>query len=241
MNDIHDKFARKMFQADAGPGLEPREIGMNPLLSAPYDMRARDERRPTFPFGLLNDEDLKTALTILGWKKAEEGLLDGTFHAALQRLNFPDATIFDATGAVPYLYRWHVIPRNSFAGVYLHVQVADDPDERGPHDHDYDSQSAILAGAYLDHTFYVYQSAAGPALRECEPWGTLYKKGDIVRRQADTPHRLTIAEDAPYTMSLFSTGPRYRKWGFYNPDGSFSLAEANADIVNGIAAGRRRT
>ena len=38
----------------------------------------------------------------------------------------PDMTI--APDGIPYLYRWHVIPRNKTANVYFHIQVADDPE-----------------------------------------------------------------------------------------------------------------
>jgi hypothetical protein len=119
----------------------------------------------------------------------------------------PDLTI--APDAEPYLHRWHVIPRNDFANVYLHVQVGDDP-ERPMHDHEYDNQSVILAGGYVE----TYQHVAHGKLL-WEPSTRIVHKGMTVHRKAEEAHRLKLLPDAPYAITLFTTGPRQREWGFW--------------------------
>lgn len=114
----------------------------------------------------------------------------------------PDLVI--APRGVPYLYRWHAFERNADANVYFHVQVGDDP-ERPLHDHQYASQSVILAGGYEE----TYQTRP--------PRGPLHKrvlrKGDTAHRSEIEAHRLKLLGD--YSISLFSTGPRVREWGFW--------------------------
>lgn len=115
----------------------------------------------------------------------------------------PDLII--APDGEPYLYRWHVIPRNEKANVYLHIQVADDAG-RDMHDHPWDNQSVILAGGYLE-------------LWPADPCGTVRRDGDVIQRWADERHRLEMIPGVPYCISLFSTGPKIRDWGFYTPSG----------------------
>lgn len=136
----------------------------------------------------------------------------GDFHRAstivggLPRLMKPDLII--APDGAPYLYRWFVIPRSEQGEVYLHVQIASDPD-RPLHDHPWDNQSVILAGGYDE------------IIQPNPPWsGTctrLRRKGDVVQRKAEEAHRLVLPEGTPYTMSLFTTGPVRRAWGFWMP------------------------
>lgn len=136
----------------------------------------------------------------------------GDLHRACQivggihRLYKPDLEI--APDGSPYLYRWHVVDRNKEANVYLHIQVASDP-ERPLHDHPWDNQSVILAGGYLE------------IIQENPPWSGLVHRrrnpGDTVQRKATESHRLVLPMDVPYTMSLFTTGPVKRDWGFWMP------------------------
>jgi hypothetical protein len=194
-----------------------------------------DLHRPRFDPAILCAEDIQTALTVLSGGVYD--LYDKTRRERAARwLTRPDAAIFNDDKTEVYLYRWHVIPRNDFAGVYMHVQVAHDPDSRGFHDHPYDSQATILAGTYVDETF-------DPLIMR---WGTAihrtYTKGQVVRRKAETLHRLRLYPGVPYTMTLFCTGPRRReKWGFVGEDMTWTPADANAEIINGIAAGRKAT
>lgn len=118
----------------------------------------------------------------------------------------PDITI--APDGNPYLYRWHVIPRNRDANVYFHVQVASDP-ERPLHDHPWDNTSYILAGGY-DELVEVNPYAQRQIFRR--------RPGDIVHRPAEQAHRLILPGDRRYTISLFVTGPTVRNWGFWIPD-----------------------
>lgn len=133
------------------------------------------------------------------------------FHVAsgivggLPRLMKPDLEI--QPDGTPYLYRWEIIPRRKFGGnVYFHIQVASDP-ERPRHDHPWDNQSVILAGGY-DETY-----------QEAPPWSRpqtrSVRKGDTVHRKAEEAHRLILPEGVPYTMTLFTTGPVKRPWGFW--------------------------
>lgn len=114
----------------------------------------------------------------------------------------PDLTI--APTGTPYLYRWHVIPRNDIGNVYLHLQVADDP-ERPLHDHQYESQSVILAGGYEE----VYQLVPPNGVFRTRKLRT----GDVAHRDAREAHRLRLLGD--YSISLFTTGPRVKDWGFW--------------------------
>lgn len=149
-----------------------------------------------FDWDLLALEDYDTACAILGWPiySREPNLVIG-----------PD-------GSNPYLYRWHLIPRNEKANVYFHIQVASDP-ERPLHDHPWDNTSVILSGGYDEiHTSCPWYP----------PW-TQYRRqlrtGDVVHRHATEAHRLILPPDIPYTMTIFSTGPRVRDWGFWFLDG----------------------
>jgi len=154
-----------------------------------------------FDPSILIDADRHTALMILG---SEE------------RLAAPDLII--APDGNPYLYRWWVIPHNNLCGVYFHIQVADDP-ERPLHDHPFDNTSTILAGGFLEKidTNPEFKPGVCPTRRR--------RPGDVVFRQAEWAHRLFLPEGVPYSMSLFTTGPHRRDWGFWFPDGWRSQSE----------------
>lgn len=118
----------------------------------------------------------------------------------------PDAVI--APDGNPYLYRWHVVPRNPDANVYLHIQVASDP-ERPLHDHPWDNTSVILSGGYTELV------APSPfAIR------TTHQRfeGQTIHRPAEQAHRLILPGNVPYTMTLFFTGQKRREWGFWCND-----------------------
>jgi hypothetical protein len=120
----------------------------------------------------------------------------------------PDLTI--APDGQPYLYRWHLAERNREANIYFHVQVASDP-ERPLHDHPWDNTSVILSGSYrevLDNN---------PA-DEFPAEVYTRRVGDVIYRKAETAHRLFLPEGVPYTMTLFTTGPHKRDWGFWFAD-----------------------
>jgi hypothetical protein len=151
-----------------------------------------------FQWHLLTDEDQRLARSYLGGYRQ------------------PDLTI----GQPAYLHRWHVIPRNYNANVYLHVQVSSDPD-RPLHDHPWDNQSVLLSGHY-NEIIGRKNPAKAAHYGEWEPiWQDveMRRQGGVYWRPAEQPHRLVLPEDRPYTMTLFTTGPTRRDWGFWTRDG----------------------
>ena len=160
-----------------------------------------------FDINMLTEEDRATFTSILG----------STYHD-------PDLVI--APDGEPYIYRWHVIPHNDNANVYLHVQVKSDP-ERPLHDHPWDNQSVILSGGYTEimGDKWNWAHAAYHVVR---------KKGDVIQRKAHWSHRLILPEQHPYTMTLFTTGPKVREWGFWMPDGWHSYKEMT-ELQNGVS------
>lgn len=140
------------------------------------------------PIHFLSDEDYKLALQITG---------------GFDRLSHPDVEI--APDGSPYIYRWHIVPRNQTGNVYFHIQVASDP-ERPLHDHPWDNTSVILSGGYQE----IMQYSPKGAVHVENRW-----KGDVVRRAAETAHRLVLPDGVRYTMTLFTTGPTRRAWGFW--------------------------
>lgn len=132
----------------------------------------------------------------------------------------PDLIIAPA-GHGEYLFRWYVIPRNRDANVYFHIQTQSDP-ERPLHDHPWDNTSVILAGGYKE-------------ILDVDPdgerTGLLYKRrpGDVIFRKATWAHRLLRPEEIPYTMSLFTTGPKIREWGFWTTTGWMPFNEVTTE------------
>ena len=125
----------------------------------------------------------------------------------LHGMRQPDFVVGD--GPIPYLRRWHVTPRGAGPAAYLHQFLRSD-DDRALHDHPYESVSIILRGLYREHLPH-----GEPVLRQA---------GDVVTRDATTPHRVELLADhatgAPQPCwTLFLTGPRVREWGFHCPKG----------------------
>ncbi len=145
-----------------------------------------------FDWNLLSGADFSVAKAILGG------------------LRKPDL-IISPEGERPYLCRWNVIPRSKFANIYFHIQLSSDP-ERPLHDHPWDNQSVILSGGYEE----IYNSTPATIWRQST---RSLRKGDVQWRPAIEAHRLLLPEFYPYTMTLFSTGPVVREWGFWCPDG----------------------
>lgn len=105
----------------------------------------------------------------------------------------PDFVIGDA-----YLRRWHVIPPNSMANVYLH-EINRSDDDRALHDHPWDNTSVLLKGRYIEH-------------QPLDVRQVRYE-GSVARRKASDLHRLEMFE-GERAISLFLTGPKIREWGF---------------------------
>lgn len=170
-------------------------------------------------FNMLSDEDKRTAFNIL----CARPFLDRA----------PDFVI-SPDGREPYLFRWHVIPRNKEANVYFHMQVRSDP-ERPLHDHPWDNTSVILSGGYDELT----DAGFGP---NCIPYPAMRKlrKGDVCHRVAEEAHRLLLPADFTYTLTLFSTGPVRREWGFYFPNRWRSSKEVIVDTPEGVSVFKGR-
>lgn len=134
----------------------------------------------------------------------------------------PDLCI--APDGYPYLWRWWVIPKNRFANIYLHVQVADDP-ERPLHDHPWHNQSVILSGGYVEK-IQAYPPA-GPCFTH------MRSRGETIHRKAHEAHRLFLPERIPYTMTLFTTGPKCHDWGFWHDNIFTPHKECVEDLPDG--------
>lgn len=122
----------------------------------------------------------------------------------------------------PYLFRWHVVPHNHRANVFFHIQVADDP-KRPLHDHPWDNMSVILSGGYTELLAHEMDCPTP----DRKPFIIQYKRltGAVIHRDASDGHRLLMPEGVPYTMTLFTTGPKRRRWGFWYPEGWVDAAE----------------
>lgn len=108
----------------------------------------------------------------------------------------------DFTIGGDYLRRWYLVPRNAWSNLYLHEIVRSD-DDRALHDHPWDNRSFVLFGGYIEHT----------------PEGRIERRpGDVVERAAEALHRLELFQ-GQRAISLFSTGPKRRDWGFACPQG----------------------
>lgn len=140
----------------------------------------------------------------------------------------PDLVIAPA-GHGEYLFRWHVVPRNREANVYFHVQTQSDP-ERPLHDHPWDSTSVILAGGY-DEIIDTDPKEAYEAPDPDRPTRFEVRRevGDVIHRPATWAHRLILPPHAAYSMSLFSTGPKVRDWGFWTPRGFVPYADMTVE------------
>lgn len=115
----------------------------------------------------------------------------------------PSKTI--SVSGVPYLHRWHLIPRNRFFNIYLHKFVGND-DARALHDHPWWSFSIRLKGKLREHyrpmdnqIWWVQRSRMAPRL---------------CFRSPTFAHRLELIDKKP-AWTLFITGPVIRLWGFH--------------------------
>lgn len=163
----------------------------------------------------LTMEDEWLARSILGQSDAH----------AHPKLREPDLVIAPEGETKPYLYRWHLTERRKEGNVYFHIQVASDP-FRPLHDHPWDNFSVILSGGYDElWNQFPFSNPEGFSTRK-------FRKGDTIYRKADEAHRLLLPPDIPYTMTLFTTGPKVREWGFWYPDGWRPYTEVTRQIGN---------
>lgn len=145
---------------------------------------------------ILSNEDLQLAVQVLGGQ--------------IWRIEEPDLVI--APDGKPYLYRWELV-RSKNANVYFHIQVLSDP-ERPLHDHPWDNFSVVLSGGYDE-----IMNPTPSWLRKEDEFTRQLRKGDVVARGASEAHRLILPPNLRYTMTLFTTGPKIREWGFWYPGG----------------------
>lgn len=152
--------------------------------------------------------------------KIPERLCNRLFRWALSIIGSrdPDAVIGGQDD--PYLKRWWVIPRNPLLNIYLHVFLRDD-DDRYLHDHPWINLSVLLVGDYREVVFREPRMTRKFA-REFDclvggERGITREAGDLVFRMPRHAHRILLRSDR--VVTLFITGPRVRKWGFYTSRG----------------------
>lgn len=118
-------------------------------------------------------------------------------HQQMERT--PDFVIGDG-----YLKRWWIVPRNRMSNTYLH-EINKSDDDRALHDHPWDNISFVIEGSYTEIT-------------PKHPEGLLREAGSVITRKATDSHRLIIPGGGR-CISLFTTGPIVREWGFHCPKG----------------------
>ena len=108
----------------------------------------------------------------------------------------------------PYMRRWFIVPRNPYQNIYLHEILRSD-DDRAGHDHPWNNQTLVIDGGYTEQTY-----------EQDRPWVPDYQykrfPGSLVSRQPTDTHRLIVPEGGR-AVTLFTTGPRIREWGFWCP------------------------
>lgn len=115
-----------------------------------------------------------------------------------------------------YMKRWFVIPRNPVFNIYFHEFMRSDNDVL--HDHPWWNASWILAGSYKE---IVPDVAKGVQPKQGVPLKTLVRKeGFFGFRRGVAAHRVELYDHPTeprslYVYTLFFTGPRFRKWGFW--------------------------
>lgn len=128
----------------------------------------------------------------------------------------------------PYMLRWFLIPRNPVLNVYLHNILRSD-DDRALHDHPWVSVSLMLSGPLME--------AYRPDHRKPETQERVLETGQVVFRAARFSHRLVVVPGTLGALTLFITGPRIRKWGFWCPH-SWRYWRDFADGEHGETVGR---
>ncbi|MBD2857896.1 hypothetical protein IB286_02675 [Spongiibacter sp. KMU-158] len=103
---------------------------------------------------------------------------------------------------VEYLTRWHVLPKNPLFNVYLHHVQGNDPDTH-LHDHPWLFNCSIVLRGEIDETL--------PKRHR------VLKEGTVTGRMSRAPHRLDLRSND--SLTLFLTGPKIRRWGFYTEKG----------------------
>jgi hypothetical protein len=107
--------------------------------------------------------------------------------------------------------RWWLIPRNRWMNIYLH-QFHRSDDGRALHDHPWWSVSVMLRGWMMEVTQH-------PTDIRKRLW-TRISAGGVRFRSGNMAHRLAVHDSQRgRVLTLFITGPKFRDWGFYCPQG----------------------
>ncbi|USA44134.1 hypothetical protein NCG89_04960 [Spongiibacter taiwanensis] len=101
-----------------------------------------------------------------------------------------------------YLTRWYVIPRNRLFNVYLHHVEGNDPDEN-LHDHPWLFNGSLVL--------------RGEIFEQLRSRSRTLQTGSLTFRMGRSPHRLLLRSND--SLTLFITGPKVRRWGFYTDAG----------------------
>lgn len=127
-----------------------------------------------------------------------------------------------------YIDRWHLIPRNDFFNIYLHKYYGGDV-QRAPHDHPWWNCTLILRGGFIEHTYMHSDANSFDKV-------THYRvKWDVIKRKAEDIHRIELpAIMSGVTWTLFITGPKTRKWGFWEDDGDTWVAWETYELEHGL-------
>jgi hypothetical protein len=131
-------------------------------------------------------------------------LFDATW--ATMRSRPADVLIGKDDKGLPYMQRWHAIPRNKFFNCYLHLYWHDD--DRILHSHPWWSMSICVSGSLREYYTPSSVCANKPLLHTLR----FVDRGDIVWRSADMFHRLEVG--SPRTITIFFTGPKIKTWYF---------------------------
>lgn len=124
---------------------------------------------------------------------------------------------------MPYMERWHVLPRNDWLNLYVH-RIRRSDDDRALHDHRGANLSVVLSGGYVEHRLR-FPRAAADCYRMDHPAYALaqmtisrgFRPGAVVVRRAATAHRLELPAVGGPVVTLFMTFWCGRTWGFWCP------------------------
>lgn len=142
----------------------------------------------------------------------------------MRRIDLSKPDFIIGTVEDPYLHRWYVIPRNPLFNIYLHKIIRSD-DDRALHDHPWWNISFVIKSGY-------WEVRPGP---EQNSLATYWRApGSVIARFAKSSHRLEVMPTKP-AWTIFVTGPRFREWGFYCPQGWRHWSEF-ATKENGVSS-----
>lgn len=116
-----------------------------------------------------------------------------------------------------YMRRFYLTPTVFGYQLRLHHILLSDP-EIDPHDHPYNFWSWIIKGKYIEQTYVVNHDAHISFSKNRKRWS-------LVRRPAETIHRLILSSDA-WTVVL--AGPTRREWGYHTANGFVPNKEYHA-------------